>query len=199
MRRARRCAASMTRCDVDRGRAGSTTPRSRIADGSRKSSAVIRSPLGQHHRLQDGVLQLAHVAGPGVRVQRRFGLRRERADGLAVLHREHVEEVAREQRNVVAPLAQRRHAQPHDVQAVEEIFAEAPGSHVVFEIAVRRRDDSHVDRLHGRAADHRHRAFLHEAQQLRLHFERQLADLVEEDGAAVGLRQASRRCGARRR
>ena len=95
----------------------------------------------------------------------------------------------REQSHVFGPLAQRRDVQPHDVQAVEQILAEAAGPHVVLEPAVGRRDDPHVDLPRARAADHRDGLLLHEPQQPRLHVEGQLADLVEEHGAAVGHRE----------
>ena len=44
----------------------------------------------------------------------------------------------------------------------------------------------HVDRQLGHRADRPHRALLDRAQQLRLHRQRQVADLVEEQRAAVG-------------
>ena len=51
---------------------------------------------------------------------------------------------------------------------------------------MRRAEDAHVDRLFGHRADRAHRALLDRAQQLRLHRQRQVADLVEEQRAAVG-------------
>jgi two-component system nitrogen regulation response regulator GlnG len=70
------------------------------------------------------VLELAHVAGPLLRAEE---LERAIGQALAVdaqVPRALREEVARERRNVHAALAKRRKAQPNDVQAVEEIFAE---------------------------------------------------------------------------
>ena len=51
---------------------------------------------------------------------------------------------------------------------------------------MRGRQQAHVHRLFGMGADRAHRALLDRAQQLDLHRQRQLADLVEEQGAAVG-------------
>ena len=48
--------------------------------------------------------------------------------------------------HVAAALAQRRHVDLHDVDAVEEILAEALLVDLVFEIAVRRGDDARVER-----------------------------------------------------
>ena len=90
------------------------------------SSVPIRGSGGQHHRALDHVLQLADVARPVVlhqQVERRSG---QLETGFAVLLAVLREEVLREQRDVVLPLAQRRQVDADDVQAVEEVLAEAP-------------------------------------------------------------------------
>jgi len=48
--------------------------------------------------------------------------------------------------DVVTPIAQRRHMDRDDVQAVIEILAEAPGGDQRLKILVRRGDDPHVER-----------------------------------------------------
>ena len=55
------------------------------------------------------------------------------------------QEVLDEQRDVLAPLAQRRNLDAHHVQAVEEIRAEAPVRHHRREVAMGRRDHPDVD------------------------------------------------------
>ena len=55
------------------------------------------------------------------------------------------QEMPRQQRNILAPLAQRRHTDPNDVQPMVEILAEAALAHARFEILVGRGDDAHVD------------------------------------------------------
>ena len=77
--------------------------------------------------------------------------------------------------------------QPDDVQAMEEVFAEAPVGHPGTQVDVRGGDDAHVDAARGDAAHRRELLLLHEAEQLALQVEGQLADLVEEDRGAVGL------------
>src|SRR5207244_432487 len=57
----------------------------------------------------------------------------------------------------------------------------------LLQVAVRRRDEPYVDADRLVAADARHLAVLDHAQQLRLQLVRHVADLVEEDGAAVGV------------
>ena len=90
-----------------------------------------------------------------------------------------------------APLAQGRDGEGEHVEAVEEVGAEPPLAHVPREVAVGRGQHPHVhlDRLRG--AQPLERPALEHAQQLGLHAEGQLADLVEEDRAAVGHLEAA--------
>src|SRR6185295_4428673 len=62
----------------------------------------------QEHRALDGVLQLAHVAGPGMLQQRLHGLGLEALERLAVAARVALQELGGEQRDVLTPVAQRR-------------------------------------------------------------------------------------------
>ena len=73
-----------------------------------------------------------------------------------------------------------------DVQPVEQVLAEPALLHHLPQVDVGRGDDPHVDldRLH--AAQAHELALLHDAQQLGLRLERDVADLVEEDAALVG-------------
>src|SRR6185369_11592088 len=89
-------------------------------------------------------------------------------------------------RNVLAPIAQRRHLDRHHTQAIVEILAEAPFADGLFEVAIGRRDDAHVHALRGHPADRLEHAVLEHAQQLHLQLRAHVADLVEEDRAAVG-------------
>ena len=100
--------------------------------------------------------------------------------------RHDVGEVRREQRDVLAPLAQRRHVHREHREPVKEIRAKPAALHLAREVAVGRGDHAHVDAVHAIAADALDLALLQRAQQLRLQLQRQLADLVEEQRAAVG-------------
>ena len=73
-----------------------------------------------------------------------------------------------------------------DVQPVEQVLAELALLHHLAQVDVGGGDDPHVDldRLH--AAEPHELALLDHAQQLGLRLERDVADLVEEDGALVG-------------
>ena len=83
-------------------------------------------------------------------------------------------------------LAQRRDVQREHGEPVVEVGAEAAAVHLALEVAVGGGDDAHVDACARSRADALDLALLQRAQQLRLQRERQLADLVEEQRAAVG-------------
>src|SRR5690349_806774 len=83
------------------------------------------------------------------------------------------------------PPAQRREADREHAQPVVEVASEAPLAHRLGEVAVRRGDDAHVDPPGGVGADGPYLAVLEDAQQLRLDRRARLADLVEEERAAV--------------
>jgi hypothetical protein len=91
----------------------------------------------------------------------------------------------RQAQDILATLPQRRQAQLDDVQAVEQILAEAAGAHVGFEVAVGGGEDADVGVARLGLADALELALLQEAQQLGLQAGRDLADLVEQQGAAV--------------
>ena len=94
--------------------------------------------------------------------------------------------------DLLAPLAQRRHVDADHAETIEQVLAELAVGHALFEIGVGGGDDADVDALGPRVADRQDLALLEEPQQLRLHVERQVADLVEEQ------RAADARCAARR-
>ena len=82
---------------------------------------------------------------------------------------------------------------------MKEIFAEALVRDLVAQIAMRRRDDAHVDLAIAGGAERLDLLAIDRAQQARLQLERQLADLVDEQRAAVRLHEgAVARRGARR-
>jgi hypothetical protein len=83
-------------------------------------------------------------------------------------------------------LAQRRQRDLEDVDPVEEVLAELAGGPPCGQVLVRRGDDPDVDLDRLGAADRRERALLQHPQQLDLQRRRHVADLVEEEGAAVG-------------
>src|SRR5690349_17070625 len=107
----------------------------------------------KHVRLLDDVRQLPDVARPGELAEtlQRVGvwLPGWTVVTLGELLREELDELG----NVFNAIAQRGNAQLDHVQAVVEILAEAAFGDFVFEIAVRRGDDLHVDRHRMRRTD----------------------------------------------
>src|SRR5690606_22592670 len=94
--------------------------------------------------------------------------------------------------DVLGSLAQRRDDEVKDVEPMEEVEAERALRDRSLEIAVGRRDHPHVHLAILGAADPPEAHRLEDPQQLALHAEAEVGDLVEEDGAAVGeLEQAS--------
>ena len=88
-------------------------------------------------------------------------------------------------------LAQRRHANRHDAEPIEQVLAERARGDQLIELPIRRRDDADADADRLLAADALELAVLQDAQQLGLRRLVQVADLVEEDRAAVGQLEAA--------
>jgi hypothetical protein len=142
------------------------------------------------------MLQLAHIAGPGLLQQPGLGRRRQaqvaRAQAVLVL----LQEAAGQGQHVAAALAQGRHPQRIDRQPVVEIGPEAAGRHLGRQVAVGGGQHPHVHPQQAVAAGALHLAALQHPQQLGLHRQAQLAHLVQEQGAAIGQLEPARSCKA---
>src|SRR5581483_11351972 len=144
----------------------------------------------------EDVLELAHVPGPGVLLEASERLGLDRDGRRAALARPLGEEVAGEERDVARALAERRDPELEDGEAEEEVVAELAALDERAEVAVRRRDDAHVDAPHAPAPEAAHLAFLEDAEERGLDAERHLAHVVDEEDAAA---RALEGAGARRR
>src|SRR5512137_950624 len=133
----------------------------------------------------NNVPQFAHVSRPGVGLKRLHGLARHLGDLLAHPRGEFLEKSPDQHRDVLGPLTERRHADGKYVESVVEIFPEAPGAQILSQVTVGGRDDADVHLDGVGAAQALELAFLQDAQQLGLHVERQLANLIEEDRRTV--------------
>ena len=91
-----------------------------------------------------------------------------------------------EQGDVLSPLAQRRKADGEDVEAVVEVLAERFVLDFLEQVAIGGGDDADVDGDGGGAAHAIELALLQDPEQFYLGLRGKFADLVEEDGAAVG-------------
>ena len=95
------------------------------------------------------------------------------------------QEMPQQGQDVLAALAHRRQTQFQDLQPVVQIGPEPPLGHATLQVGVGRGDQADVGPPFGRIADGLVGAVLQQAQQLGLQFQRQVADLVQEQGAAV--------------
>ena len=75
----------------------------------------------------------------------------------------------------------------------------SPAAHQRLQIAVRRHHNAHIHRDRLAAADALHLALLQHAQQLGLHRQRHIADLIEKQRAAMRLLELARSAAAPRR
>src|SRR5204862_4620046 len=104
---------------------------------------------------------------------------------------EHAGEVPHALRDIRASLTKGLQLDANHVDAVEQIGAKPASANLGLEIPRRGRDDADIHRA-GRVVSHAtHLALLQRAQELHLQWHRQLADLVEEQRAAVGFLEQS--------
>src|SRR5262249_46561237 len=90
-----------------------------------------------------------------------------------------------ERQYVLAAFAQRRQRYRHNVQAVEEGFAEAPALYLVLQVAVGRGADPHGDLFVLDAADAPKPFLFEDVEQPRLNRRLHLRNFVEEDRALM--------------
>src|SRR5580700_5269245 len=104
----------------------------------------------QHARIEDedaldDIFQLTHISGPVVAGQSLEGFIAELDPRATVLTTKLEKKFASQKRNVLLALAQRRHEERDNVEAVEEIFTEVSLGDLFFKILVGGGDDAHVD------------------------------------------------------
>ena len=179
--------------------AGARLGRGAARRSARSRARAARGPRASASARLDRVLELAHVAGPGV-AQRAARARRRssRTAGESPLRACFARKCCARSGTSSHALAQRRHVDAHHVEPVEEVGAEARRSSTIAARSRLRRGDRRGCR---RAPARRRRpAAPRCCWSARSSFactrERQLADLVEEERAAVRERGTGR---ARRR
>src|SRR5437016_4481288 len=144
------------------------------------------TPLGiaEHDEAVDEVLELAHVAGP--RTVRYEGERlRQKLPTLTVLAVEPLKEYGGQDRDLLPPLAEGRHVDLHDVQAIVEVLAELAAAQGELQVSIGRGHDPGVDQDGFAASDSRKLQVLDDVQEFRLEGEGEFADLVQVDGSFV--------------
>jgi hypothetical protein len=171
----------------------SSSWRGASAAGGLQAEVGLADVVAARHqnRALDRVVELAHVARPAVDRERGERVAVEARDRLAIALRVQAQEMGCEQRDVLAPLAQRGHVDLDRVEAEQQVLTEPPVRHLLPQVGVRGRKDAHVGAARARRADALELAGLEHAQQLRLQVERHVRDLVEEERAAVGHLEAA--------
>ena len=139
--------------------------------------------LAQDHGALDGVQQLADVAGPRIGFERR---QRGGGQPFEPVFRVRLDEVLGQERHVVPTLAQGREADGDGVDPIVEVLPKLSRLHRLGQIAVGGGHEPDVDPPRARGPDPEERPGLDRAQELHLAIRLHLADLVEEQGAAVG-------------
>jgi hypothetical protein len=155
--------------------------------------------LGKNRGALDQISQLANVSRPWVRLEPGERLRRDMFDPLVHAASELPGEMMHQRGDVFRSFAQWWHQNREDVYAIIEISAKS----VLFdhrgEIAVGGGNQTDIDFDGFVAADSFKLLFLEHAQQLGLQFERDVADLVEKQCAAVGDLETAQFSGRSRR
>ena len=108
---------------------------------------------------------------------------RDPVDVLAELGAVAIQEQAGQLWQIVDPLPQRRQLDRDDVDPVEQILAEGACLDSLFQVCVRRDDQSEVGPDQLATADPFDLALLNRAEQLRLQIKAEVSDLVEKQGA----------------
>ena len=133
-----------------------------------------------------GIAQFSDIAGPVVRHQPAQGFRRQRRWRTVVALGGLEQEFVVERRDVLAPLAQGRQFDAHDVEPVVEVSAELALIGQLLEILLGRCNDTAGDGNLLIRAQTFDDPLLQNAQQLDLHRHRHRLDFVEEERAALG-------------
>ena len=123
---------------------------------------------------------------------------------LALTLGEPADEVSDEERDVLGTFAQRGYPDRDHVQSIEQVGAKGALLNHLLEILVGRGDHSHIDRCRAAAAAQSlNLTLLEHPEQFGLQFQREVADFVEEQRAAVrglkspdGLRDSARECAS---
>ena len=95
----------------------------------------------------------------------------------------------RERQDVARTFGERLQNQRENIEAIEQVFAEAARLDITLQIAIRGGEQTEIGFLRARRTERNELALLQYAQQFGLHGEWQLAHFVEKQRAAVGLRE----------
>src|SRR5262245_46069500 len=166
-----------------------TRRNTRLTPANRHRQTIHRQHVTNrlNDRVADHVLHFADVARPIMCLKQPQHLRCNRLHALIQLPVAHPDEVIRQQWDVILAVTQRRKRDGHAVEPVEQVLAELAGRCEFIQTPVGRGNHSHVGGDGVAPADAFKLLILKQAKHLRLRRGRHVADLVEENRAAVGL------------
>src|SRR5262249_47344504 len=139
----------------------------------------------------DDVTKLAHVARPGILAERGDRVFSEGPLLPAILRGNLASKVGDQRGEVLGAFAERRQNQRKDVDTMEKIAPKLVLFDKVFKVAMRGDDDANVHLGRLVAADPLDFSFFEYAQELSLHSQRHIANLVEEERSSIGLLELS--------
>ena len=167
-----------------------------LRDLGRQVTKANAGGVGQDDRPFDGMLQLAHIAWPAIVHQRGHRIGRDGPDVLLHPRGRADQETVNERRNVLPPLAQRRHLDDEGAEPEIQILPKRSGLDGRTQIAIGRGHDAGVDLDVALTADAPNLALLQSPEQLRLDGGRDFADFVEEDACRCRRLRRGRPCRA---
>src|SRR5579884_160763 len=143
-------------------------------------------PFSKDKSALDYVLQFAHIARPRILFQRVYCRPRYPHCRFSELFRILPQEMLRQQRDVIPAGAQWRDAKLDDVQAEVKVRAKPAVPNHSLEVPVRCADHTDVGGQGCVAAEAFERAFLKDAEQLRLQSWSQVANLIQKNRSRIG-------------
>ncbi len=153
--------------------------------------AELRRQVGKTHLStgkQDGqtlhqIVQFTHIARPRVLLQGSHGIRRNR-HAVTLFTRQLGQKVLHQHRHIFRAGPQRRHVNRKHIEAVVEVGAETAILNALLKILVGGGNHPHVGGLRTGTAHPFKAALLQYPQQLHLHGQRHVADLIQKQCAA---------------
>ena len=137
------------------------------------------------------ILQLTHIARPGVLAQKYLSILTKTVKHLTLLSSKEAQKVLSHNHHIIAAITQRRQLQRNNIEPVVEIFTKLAKINRFRQRSRRSRQQLGDKRIALMATDRRELALLNNPQQLRLQRQRQSSYLIEKQRALSRCRHQS--------
>src|SRR5678816_117468 len=144
---------------------------------NREGNGVSRS---EDHRAFDSIFQFSNIAGPVVGGQGEHRILTETLDVLLILIRVCLQEVHRQELDVVFSFSQRRDAEVDDIESVKEILPELLVINFLLQVLVCGGENTDIGVDRPRPPEPFELAILENTKKLHLNSRGDFADLIEE-------------------